>query len=96
MSASDFRDRLLARAHRAGLTLLPSTLDALGAYHSLLTRWNKRINLTSLPLEPLTDHSLDRLIVEPLMAAEYVEDRPIRWFDLGSGGGSPAIPLTPC
>lgn len=67
--------------------------DALEAYYDLLTHWNKRINLTSLPLEPLTERSLERLIVEPLMAAPYVEDRPIRWFDLGSGGGSPAIPL---
>ena len=93
MNSSDFRERLLARSDRASLTLVPKVVDALEAYYNLLTHWNKRINLTSLPLEPVTERSLERLIVEPLIAAAYVEDRPFKWFDLGSGGGSPAIPL---
>ena len=29
----------------------------------------------------------------PLAAARFVVDSPIVWFDFGSGGGSPAIPL---
>lgn len=78
---------------RAGIRLPSPALDALEAYYNLLTHWNKRINLTSLPLEPMTERSLERLLVEPLTAASYVEDRPLNWFDLGSGGGSPAIPL---
>jgi 16S rRNA (guanine527-N7)-methyltransferase len=93
VNARDFRPRLADRARRAGLALPSSALDALEAYYNLLTHWNKRINLTSLPLEPLTDSSLERLLIEPLMAASYVEDIPSTWFDLGSGGGSPAIPL---
>ena len=28
-----------------------------------------------------------------MQAAQFVEDAPLLWFDLGSGGGSPAIPL---
>jgi 16S rRNA (guanine527-N7)-methyltransferase len=61
-------------------------------YFELLRRWNRRINLTALPLEALEDTTLDRLFVEPLAAARFVPDG-IRWSDLGSGGGSPAIPL---
>ena len=93
MKHSDFRERLLARAGRANLTVEPGVVEALEAYYNLLTHRNKRINLTSLSLDRLTDQALERLILEPLTAASYVEDRPMKWFDLGSGGGSPAIPL---
>ncbi len=51
------------------------------------------MNLTALPLENPTDETLDRLIIEPLAAARRVLDDGGAWFDLGSGGGSPAIPL---
>ena len=36
---------------------------------------------------------MDRLLIEPLAAATWIPDVPGRWMDLGSGGGSPAIPL---
>jgi 16S rRNA (guanine527-N7)-methyltransferase len=59
-----------------------------------LMRWNRRINLTALPLaEPLPASTLDKLIVEPLLAADLFPASNPNWFDLGSGGGSPAIPL---
>jgi 16S rRNA (guanine527-N7)-methyltransferase len=66
---------------------------ALERYYRLLAKWNARINLTSLPLDEYADSTLDRLLLEPLLAARYVKDSPSTWFDLGSGGGSPAIPL---
>jgi 16S rRNA (guanine527-N7)-methyltransferase len=62
-------------------------------YFDLLRRWNNTINLTALPLDELPERTIDRLFIEPLIAAQFVEDRPLSWFDLGSGGGSPAIPL---
>jgi 16S rRNA (guanine527-N7)-methyltransferase len=68
-------------------------LEPLEAYFRLLVRWNATINLTALPLDSPTDETFDRLLVEPLAAARHVVDRPDIWFDLGSGGGSPAIPL---
>jgi 16S rRNA (guanine527-N7)-methyltransferase len=68
-------------------------LEPLEAYFRLLMQWNATINLTALPLETPTDETFDRLLVEPLAAARHVPDAPIVWFDLGSGGGSPAIPL---
>jgi 16S rRNA G527 N7-methylase RsmG len=52
------------------------------------------MNLTSLPVsEPIPDASIDKLIIEPICAAEFVPDESSSWLDLGSGGGSPAIPL---
>jgi 16S rRNA (guanine527-N7)-methyltransferase len=62
-------------------------------YYRLLTRWNRTINLTALRLDAIADGTIDRLLIEPLAAARSVQDSPGRWIDLGSGGGSPAIPL---
>ncbi|MBW8866026.1 MAG: class I SAM-dependent methyltransferase, partial [Acidobacteria bacterium] len=72
--------------------------DALEQYFSLLARWNPKVNLTALPLNPPGDETFDRLFVEPVVAAAHIEplnfrDAPLKWIDLGSGGGSPAIPL---
>ena len=63
------------------------------AYFRLLAQWNVKINLTGLPLQPPTDDTFDRLFIEPLAAAALVANAPGVWFDLGSGGGSPALPL---
>jgi 16S rRNA (guanine527-N7)-methyltransferase len=89
-----FRDTLLARASDAGVAIDLQQGHALEAYFELLARWNRRINLTALPLDPPTDIALDRLFIEPLIAAEALGDNSYTgWIDLGSGGGSPAIPM---
>jgi len=74
-------------------------LEPLETYFRLLAQWNAKINLTALPLEMPTDETFDRLLVEPLAASRQIErilsqfkSIPV-WFDLGSGGGSPAIPM---
>jgi 16S rRNA (guanine527-N7)-methyltransferase len=64
--------------------------DKLAAYHELLSRWNRKINLTAL--DDL-DESVDRLLVEPLSAARHIQGSAARLLDVGSGGGSPAIPF---
>ena len=56
--------------------------------------WNRRINLTSLPLgDRISASTVDKLIVEPLLAAQLFPKSVGNWLDLGTGGGSPAIPL---
>jgi 16S rRNA (guanine527-N7)-methyltransferase len=51
------------------------------------------MNLTALDLENPGDRDLERLLVEPMVASEYIL-AGTRWvIDVGSGGGSPAIPL---
>lgn len=62
----------------------------LGAYVDLLFRWNERLNLTALDVG---DGGLERLIIEPLMAAVHVPPGSRFMMDIGSGGGSPAIPM---
>jgi 16S rRNA (guanine527-N7)-methyltransferase len=98
VTKDEFRDRVTARARRADAAISEAEIDALDTYFRLLARWNRTINLTALPLEPPTDEALDRLLIEPVVAAHYIREAfdstPLSvWFDLGSGGGSPAIPL---
>ena len=93
MSAAEFRHRLIDRAAAAGIPLTAATAQRLEEYFSLLARWNARINLTSLPLAGTAREAVDRLFIEPLVVARHLEDIPLRWLDLGSGGGSPAIPI---
>lgn len=88
-----FRERIREAAGKAGFSLDPPQLERLAAYFELLARWNRTINLTALPLDRLPERTLNRLVVEPLQAAARVENAPLQWFDLGSGGGSPAVPL---
>ncbi len=94
VSAREFRNRLRRRAGRAGVSPSPELLTSLERYYELLSKWNERINLTSR-LEPsATDTDLDRLLIEPLAAARHVAATAMRGLDIGSGGGSPAIPLS--
>ena len=88
--ARDFRTRLTKRAARAGL-FLPEDLEAkLAAYYDLLYRWNRKINLTAIND---ADEAIDRLLLEPLVATKQLQNRPVAVMDVGSGGGSPAIPM---
>lgn len=86
----DFRARLERRAKRVGLTVSVELAERLGAYVELLSRWNKRMNLTALDER---DEGIDRLLIEPLVAVKYLPSRSAAVLDIGSGGGSPAIPM---
>lgn len=94
MTTLEFRNRLARRTRRAKAPVTLAMLDPLEVYFRLLAQWNVKMNLTALPLEPPTDETFDRLLVESLGASKHLpSDRPLVWVDLGSGGGSPAIPL---
>jgi 16S rRNA (guanine527-N7)-methyltransferase len=90
----DLRTRLLKRASKANVFLPTELQDRLLGYFELLSRWNKKINLTALD-DP--DEAIDRLLLEPVLAARYLPStgpsEAIRLMDIGSGGGSPAIPM---
>ena len=88
-----FVERLVRRALEIEVDVPTNLLPPLSSYYELLKSWNRRINLTGFSLDNPTDQALDRLMLEPLAAARLVDDSRFVWFDLGSGGGSPAIPL---
>lgn len=93
MTSREFQDRLSRRARRAGVTLGAPLAARLEAYYRLLSAWNAKINLTGLKLSEFAPEALDRLLIEPIIAARYVPASAARMLDVGSGGGSPAIPL---
>jgi len=87
---------MLGEALAAGVAALGLGLDdaiqaRLLAYLTLLAKWNRTHNLTSVrdPLGMLRHHVLDSLAVLPRMPARPV----LQVIDIGSGGGLPGIPL---
>lgn len=93
MAERETLNRLSRRLTKAGAEVPPQVLSDLAAYVELLVKWNKKINLTALPIDPLSDDAVDRLIVEPVLAAGRVGPSDTTAMDVGSGGGSPAIPF---
>jgi 16S rRNA (guanine527-N7)-methyltransferase len=93
MSQDEVRSLLLERVSAADLAADDRLVDRLESYFQLLARWNARINLTGFSLKRPTDQAIDRLLVEPLLIARALNYPIGVWFDLGSGGGSPAIPI---
>ena len=87
------REKLAKRASKAGLSLSSEVIDALSAYFELLRKWNRKVSLTSLPVDGVGDEALDRLLIEPLMAVKHFPSAESVVLDIGSGGGSPAIPM---
>ena len=89
MAARDLRTRLQKRAVRAGIFLSADVAEKLASYYELLSRWNLKINLTAISD---IDEAIDRLLLEPVIAVRHL---PVsgKLLDVGSGGGSPAIPL---
>lgn len=86
----DTKRRILRRLERVSASATDAQVDQLVDYLLLLDRWNQRMNLTALA-DP--DEAVDRLIVEPVIAAPHIDHRAQRLIDIGSGGGSPAVPL---
>lgn len=70
------------------IDLNPAQKTALSDYCEELTRWNRKINLTSLTGVNL----VRRLVVEPVWISLHVRPAGVL-LDIGSGNGCPAIPL---
>jgi 16S rRNA (guanine527-N7)-methyltransferase len=91
--SGDAATQIATRAARVGISVERGIVRKLDAYLQLLARWNRRINLTALNVDPPTDDSIDRLLIEPLVAASRIEPSDRVAIDAGSGGGSPALPM---
>jgi 16S rRNA (guanine527-N7)-methyltransferase len=73
-----------------GVVLAPGVADKIGAYISLLLKWNKTISLTTVtnPTEILKFH-----FGESIFAASIANFEKSRLADVGSGAGFPGLPL---
>ena len=86
-------EQVVRLADRAGLTVNEAVAERLASFIGLLAKWNATVNLTGFPLDPPSDEALNRLLIEPIAAAPMIPDHVKVAIDVGSGGGSPAIPL---
>jgi 16S rRNA (guanine527-N7)-methyltransferase len=91
--SGEFERAVQNRAREAGVSVSDAQIAYLRTYYELLARWTRRINLTSLPLEGYPNQSIDRLLIEPLLAGPFFSSDSPDWIDLGTGSGSPAVPL---
>jgi 16S rRNA (guanine527-N7)-methyltransferase len=94
VNGGDFVTSLRARVVAVGAKIAPAQAREFEKFYGLLTKWNRRINLTALELgltPPI--ETLDRLFIEPIIASELVPGGPLALIDLGSGAGSPALPV---
>jgi 16S rRNA (guanine527-N7)-methyltransferase len=92
VTRGEFADKLTDRAFVNGIHVPADRIDPLWAYYQLLATWNRKINLTSINLQDLNAEGIDRLFIEPVAAAQYARAQ-VTVIDIGSGGGSPAIPF---
>lgn len=94
MSTRELRERIRRRARHAHVNLPPDVLEGFEHYFLLLAKWNAKVNLTGFRLLPGgDDEAIDRLLIEPLVAAKQLPADGVSLLDAGSGGGSPALPL---
>ena len=90
MGSGRLVERIAARTAQAGVAVDAAVSEALAVYVELLLRWNRGMNLTALADD---DRGLDRLVVEPLVAAVRLPGEARAIVDIGSGAGSPAVPM---
>jgi 16S rRNA (guanine527-N7)-methyltransferase len=93
VTSLDFQERLAQRATASGVIIPPELATRLAVYYRALAAWNQKMNLVGFTLAPPSDRAIDRLFIEPLLVAPKLTQPVGSMIDLGSGGGSPAIPL---
>jgi 16S rRNA (guanine527-N7)-methyltransferase len=88
MDPQRFEQALIANMGSFGVQLSPETLSQLGAYYSLLTKWNDRLHLVA-PCSP--EEFATRHILESLLLLRHLPEGA-KIADIGSGGGLPVVP----
>jgi 16S rRNA (guanine527-N7)-methyltransferase len=83
---------LARRVAEAGLSPDPGRDARIWAYFQLLEKWNARVNLTGFRVSADNSEAIDRLLIEPMLAAAHAGSARTM-ADVGSGSGSPAIPF---
>ena len=92
--SKEIGDRIRDAVDAAGLAPLDeAATDRLGAYVSLILRWNSRMNLTAIRDE---DRIISLHIIESIVVSEKLPNGIGSLLDFGSGAGLPGIPIAIC
>jgi len=88
MDLKQFEHSLIENMESFDLELPQETVTQLGAFYSLLTRWNERLHLVA-PCSP--EEFATRHVLESLILLKHLPTNA-KIADIGSGGGLPIIP----
>lgn len=88
MDRQRFEQALIANMGSFDVQLSDETVTQLGAYNSLLTKWNDRLHLVA-PCSP--EEFAKRHILESLLLLKHLP-QGAKIADIGSGAGLPIIP----
>jgi 16S rRNA (guanine527-N7)-methyltransferase len=100
-TAQDLRATLLAGLEELQLDLSGPQIDQLLDYQSMIAKWTRVYNLTSVrdPAEMMTHHLLDSLAAVPALR-RYLHSAGLeqgsRLLDVGSGAGLPGVVVAIC
>jgi 16S rRNA (guanine527-N7)-methyltransferase len=83
-----FEQALISNMGAFDLELSSETIEKLGAFYSLLNRWNERLHLVA-PCSP--EEFATRHVLESLMLLKHLP-HDAKIADIGSGAGLPIIP----
>ncbi len=88
-------ERLIELCRLNGISLNEGEIEAFERFKSLLKKWGKRINITSVLNDRDIEerHFFDSLLGIKALKAFGIEPEPLSFCDVGSGGGFPGIPL---
>lgn len=94
MAPMDTWQTLITEASHLGISLDDAQLAKLQRYYALLLEGNQKTNLTRITdeREAVIKHFLDSLTVLSVLPTE-LRNAPLRFIDVGTGGGFPGIPL---
>ena len=100
-TAQDLRATLLAGLEELQLDLSGQQIDQLLDYQSMIAKWTRVYNLTSVrdPAEMMTHHLLDSLAAVPALQRHLRHaglEQGSRLLDVGSGAGLPGVVVAIC
>ena len=88
--AGGLGERLRVFAKSRGIPLTPGQARRLERLDRLVTEWSRVLDLSGFRD---AEERISRYFLEPLDALRWIPDRAGEALDVGTGGGSPALPL---
>lgn len=87
---NSFTELLISGIKEFGIKLNENQISELYLYKDLMKEWNQKVNLTAIEDEKeiVIKHFIDSLSILP-----YIENKPLRIIDVGTGAGFPGIPI---